>query len=66
MVTDVKVSVHHFIQLTTNNDYFLDVDECADDNLNICVQECNNTHGSYICLCHDGYELKSDGFSCTG
>ena len=27
---------------------------------------CNNTHGSYNCLCFDGYELSIDGFSCIG
>lgn len=45
---------------------FLDIDECSDDDLHICEQLCNNTHGSHNCLCYDGYELNIDGFSCTG
>ena len=27
---------------------------------------CNNTEGSYECLCMDGYELDVDGRNCTG
>lgn len=33
----------------------LDVDECAND---VCKNEakCKNTHGSYICICKNGWE----------
>jgi hypothetical protein len=37
-----------------------------DDDLHTCEHVCNNSHGSHSCLCFDGYELNSDGFSCTG
>ena len=42
-----------------------DVDECSTV-LGICSQECNNTIGSYICFCEEGYILEPDGYNCTG
>ena len=42
-----------------------DINECQTDNGG-CAQTCNNTDGSYQCFCWDGYELTSDGYSCTG
>ncbi|XP_055064180.2 uromodulin-like 1 isoform X1 [Misgurnus anguillicaudatus] len=35
-----------------------DVDECAVPELNNCSNHtnCNNTEGSYVCICHHGYE----------
>ncbi|XP_064612337.1 uncharacterized protein LOC135476257 [Liolophura sinensis] len=35
----------------------LDVDECAESNLNTCSQMCKNTLGGYICQCSAGYRL---------
>ncbi|VDL61324.1 unnamed protein product [Hymenolepis diminuta] len=43
-----------------------DIDECSGE-LGIrvsCEHLCVNTHGSYECQCHPGYDLQSDGFSC--
>ena len=31
-----------------------------------CSQMCNNTVGSYQCLCWDGYELANDSHTCDG
>ena len=31
-----------------------------------CSQICNNTVGSYQCLCRDGYELANDSHTCDG
>ena len=42
-----------------------DINECQTDNGG-CTQTCDNTDGSYQCSCWDGYELTSDGYSCTG
>ena len=43
--------------------YILDIDECLTES---CHQNttCNNTVGSYICLCDLGF--TSDGIKCTG
>ena len=42
-----------------------DINECG-DNDGGCSQICNNTEGSYACLCNDGYELDGDGKHCLG
>ena len=40
----------------------LDTDECKD--YGVCDQKCQNTEGSFKCLCMDGYRLHSDKKSC--
>ena len=44
----------------------LDINECASADSNDCDinAACNNTEGSYICQCLDGYQ--GDGKNCTG
>jgi len=42
-----------------------DDDECEENNGG-CSQICNNTLGSYRCLCYEGYSLDFDGFNCSG
>jgi hypothetical protein len=45
---------------------FTDIDECSNAT-DECHEEygvCNNTDGSYVCSCIDGY--SGDGFNCTG
>ena len=42
-----------------------DVDEC-DQQLAPCNQVCNNTDGSFICSCNDGYYLGDDMLTCYG
>ena len=42
---------------------FSDVNECA-NNSGGCNQVCNNTDGSFHCLCNDGYTLSEDGRTC--
>ena len=43
----------------------LDIDECS-DGIHDCSQTCTNTEGSFICGCHSGYVLDTDGFTCYG
>lgn len=31
-----------------------------------CEQRCFNSYGTFLCRCHQGYELHRDGFSCSG
>ena len=43
----------------------LDIDECLLD-IDGCDQGCNNTLGSFLCTCSEGYILNENGFSCEG
>lgn len=42
------------------------MDECADRDLNICEQGCENVDGSYRCLCNDGFIRNSLLKQCEG
>ena len=45
---------------------YADIDECA-TNTNTCDQLCNNTIGSFLCGCMDGYRLiVMDNSTCDG
>ena len=46
-------------------EFYVDLDECATGNHN-CQQQCHNTVGSYTCSCNSGFDLNSDGRTCTG
>ncbi|XP_072176489.1 uncharacterized protein [Diadema setosum] len=41
-----------------------DLNECSNQTLNDCEQICENTLGSYQCLCYDGYTLNLDRRTC--
>ena len=43
----------------------IDIDECAQSNGG-CSTFCNNTDGSFSCMCDKGYELDEDGRQCIG
>ena len=53
-----RKSLHKFVFRT-----HLDIDECSS---NPCHGNatCNNTAGSYMCVCDSGY--SGDGFNCSG
>ena len=44
---------------------YADVDECS-DGIHDCMQNCNNTLGSYICTCDSGFIIDADGRTCDG
>ena len=58
IITAEKTHLHTFL-------WYLDIDECQDDELNKCESpaNCMNVPESYFCNCPDGYENK-DLFSC--
>ena len=52
-----------------HNIFSSEIDECEDDKLHECqgvASECENTAGSYRCVCDPGYTLQSDGRRCQG
>ena len=42
----------------------VDIDECSDQP-GLCVGNCLNEPGSYMCSCPTGYRLLSSGRKCT-
>ena len=53
--------------LTISTTYFLyspDINECQ-TNSHGCEQNCQNTQGSYQCICNEGYALHIDKKHCT-
>ena len=42
-----------------------DTDECLSPDHG-CEQTCDNTDGSYVCNCTNGYVLNADGRTCNG
>ncbi|XP_055853298.1 dorsal-ventral patterning protein tolloid [Episyrphus balteatus] len=43
--------------------FFTDIDECSVNNGG-CHHECQNTIGSYVCFCRNGYTLHENGHDC--
>ena len=46
--------------------HFIDIDECANNTLNLCEQICINTQGDFVCACNTGFKLNSDETTCSG
>ena len=47
--------------------FISDIDECALQASNPCTQRCENTAGSFRCVCDiSGYTQADDGVSCIG
>ena len=57
--------MEHAVEQKIYYHIIVDIDECSvnTDNCDINAR-CNNTDGSYICVCNDGY--MGDGQSCVG
>ena len=43
----------------------VDTNECSEGTSG-CTQICNNTLGSYFCICYIGYSLQNDNHTCIG
>ena len=43
-----------------------DINECNGTDNGGCVQQCNNTDGSYFCSCNSAYTLAADSRGCDG
>jgi low-density lipoprotein receptor-related protein 4 len=41
-----------------------DIDECSTKLAPLCSQGCQNTIGSFVCSCKEGYTLRSNSRSC--
>ena len=54
-----------FILCLFNIFFLIDEDECAKNNGG-CQQSCNNTIGSYMCFCNDGFVLHENLHDCKG
>ena len=44
---------------------FSEVDECLEGTAG-CSHQCENTQGSYLCLCSQGFQLDSEAKNCIG
>ena len=45
---------------------YVDIDECLQGTTG-CNQDCRNTEGSFVCTCHNGYQLhRNDLTLCVG
>ena len=52
------------INIRTARFLFIDIDECELMTAG-CEQLCENRPGSFICTCIYGYQLQTDGKTCT-
>ena len=50
---------------TANHHILLDVNECEMLNGG-CQHHCQNTNGSYVCQCKEGFFLDGNGKTCSG
>ena len=52
--------------LTCINCLLSDVDECSESRRMCESGRCENTHGSYTCICDNGYAVQGTSTVCTG
>ena len=62
-VCNDTVITYHNVTLVGYFWFHLDINECESSP---CLHACNNTDGSFVCTCYDGYILLDDGCSCGG
>ena len=57
-----SLSMMHFLNIISLS---IDINECSTSNGG-CTQTCQNTAGSYYCVCGTGYSLASNNHGCDG
>ena len=62
----VLISVAKFYFVADINECTINDGNCSCSGINPCTAMCNNTVGSFECLCNDGYILDIDGLTCIG
>lgn len=50
----------------TVNVFFADIDECVNNTICDSHGFCDNTAGSFRCLCYQGFQAPQDGQGCVG
>lgn len=55
----------YFLYIIINCWFCLDINECLEE-LHSCAFRCQNTPGSFRCICPKGYQLSADGEHCEG
>lgn len=61
-----KRAVPYLFFKSCKTDFLLDIDEC-NENGKLCINgQCENTIGSYRCICRQGFQLSPDGAYCLG
>lgn len=65
LYVEVKLFLHSLKILHLIKYDLTDIDECQ-MRVAVCDQLCQDTEGSYICSCHSGFTLSSNGMSCNG
>lgn len=48
------------------NVFFADIDECVNNTVCDSHGFCDNTPGSFRCLCYQGFQAPQDGQGCVG
>lgn len=48
------------------NVFFADIDECVNNTICDSHGFCDNTAGSFRCLCYQGFQAPQDGQGCVG
>ena len=46
--------------------FFADIDECVNNTICDSHGFCDNTAGSFRCLCYQGFQAPQDGQGCVG
>ena len=57
--------INFIAKLNIINHIIADVDECS-EGTDECTQNCDNTIGSYVCSCNDGFIIDVDRRTCDG